>query len=170
MKLFNTKVIARCAIIGGLYVVLSLLTLPVASGAIQFRLSEGLTLLPLLFPESTIGLFVGCLLCNLISGLPFAEIIFGSLVTLLAGGFTLVIKYCRLNLSLKIIIGGLFPVLLNAFLLPLIWIYCYGALQNAYIVGALFLVISQAVAVYLVGTFMVLGINKLKNKGLEFFN
>lgn len=170
MKLFNTKVIVRCAAVGALYFVLSLLTLPVASGAIQFRISEGLTLLPLLFPESAIGLFVGCFLCNLISGLPFAEVVFGSLITLLAGGFTLIFRYLKLNMPLKIVVGGLFPVLFNAFLLPLVWIYCYGALQNAYIIGVLFLVISQTVAVYAVGSLLIIGINKLKRKGIAFFN
>ena len=44
-----TKIIVRAGLIAGLYVVLSLLTLPIASGAIQFRLSEALTILPLFF-------------------------------------------------------------------------------------------------------------------------
>ena len=54
----KTKKIVLSGIIGGLYVVLSLLTLPVASGAIQFRVSEGLTLLPLFFIEAVGGLLI----------------------------------------------------------------------------------------------------------------
>ena len=52
----KTKTVARAGIIAALYVVLSLIVFPVASGAIQFRLSEGLTLLALIFP--VIGFFI----------------------------------------------------------------------------------------------------------------
>ena len=51
----KTKTVARAGIIAALYVVLSLIVFPVASGAIQFRLSEGLTLLALIFPEAPSG-------------------------------------------------------------------------------------------------------------------
>ena len=57
MKL-NIKLITRASVIAGMYIVLTLLSnmLGLASGAIQLRLSETLTLLPVIFPESVWGL------------------------------------------------------------------------------------------------------------------
>ena len=54
------------------------------NGALQLRVSEALTLLPMLTPAAVPGLFVGCLAANLICGAPLADIVFGSLATLLA--------------------------------------------------------------------------------------
>ena len=48
----STRALARAGVLAALYVVLTLAVFPIASGAIQFRLSEALTLLPLLFPEA----------------------------------------------------------------------------------------------------------------------
>jgi len=150
---FTTKKIAVCGIISALYVATSLITFPVASGAMQIRLSEGLTLLPLLIPESIIAVFIGCLLSNLLTGCALFDIIFGSLITLVAGVFTYLIGKTIKNTALKIFTGGLFPVLLNAFLLPLIWFYCYGKLEYLYLIQVGLLLVSQSVSVYLVGSF-----------------
>ena len=170
MKNFDTKKLARCGIIAGLYVVLSLITLPVASGAIQFRASEGLTILPLFFPEAIPALFVGCMLSNLITGCAPMDIIFGSAVTLVASVLTYGAGKLLKNTSLKIIAGGIFPVLLNAFLLPLIWVWCYGTGEYVYGLQFTFLLISQSVSVYALGTPIYLGVKRLKNKGVNFLN
>ena len=63
-------------------------TLNLAFAPVQFRLSEALTLLPFLFPETAWGLFVGCILTNLLSQYGPVDIVFGSLATLLAGLWT----------------------------------------------------------------------------------
>ncbi len=161
---FTTKKIAVCGIISALYVALSLITFPVASGNIQIRLSEGLTLLPLIFPESVIAVFIGCLLSNLLTGCAVFDIIFGSLITLLAGILTYFVGEIIKKTPLKIFVGGLFPVLLNAFLLPLIWYYCYGKLEYLYIVQASFLIASQSLSVYLVGSVCYLTIKRYIEK------
>lgn len=169
MKFFTTAKLTRMGITAGLYIVLSLIVFPVASGSIQLRLSEALTLLPLVFPETAIGVFVGCALSNLITGCAVFDIILGSLITLLAGVLTAVIGKVIKNKPLKLFVGGLFPVLLNAFLLPLIWWYCYGQLDFLYIVQVCFLLISQSVAIYGVGIPACLFSEKAKNKGLKGF-
>ena len=84
----TTSSIARAGIIAGLYVVLTLITFPIASSEIQFRPSEGLTLLPLIFPEAIVGVFVGCVLSNLITGCVVLDIIFGGLITLISAILT----------------------------------------------------------------------------------
>ena len=84
----SSKLIARAGIVGALYIVLSMTAFPVASGFIQFRVGEALTILAVLFPETAVGLAVGCAITGLITGCQTLDIIFGSLVTLFAGVLT----------------------------------------------------------------------------------
>lgn len=94
----NTKYLTKASLIAALYIVLviiQLLPIPLAGltfGPVQLRLAEGLTLLPLVESAAIPGLFVGCLLSNLLlaaySGFGLIDIIGGSLVTLLAAYLT----------------------------------------------------------------------------------
>ena len=165
----NTKKLARAGIIASLYVILSLITFPVASGAIQFRLSEALCVLPLIFIEAVPALFVGCALSNLITGCALFDVLFGSLVTLFSAVLTFIFGKIIKNTPLKITVGGFFPVIFNALFLPLIWVWCYGALEYMYVYQALFLFISQSISIYALGTPLFLSVIRLKNKGLRFF-
>ncbi|MBE5803302.1 MAG: QueT transporter family protein [Clostridiales bacterium] len=80
----NTRFLCLSAIIAALYAALTLM-LPVLSyGAWQCRLSEALTLLPLVLPQSVPGLFVGCLIANILSPMGIWDVVFGSLATLIA--------------------------------------------------------------------------------------
>ena len=159
----STRTISRAGLVASLYVVLSLISFPIASGAIQFRLSEGLTLLPLIFPETAFALMVGCFLTNLITGCAIFDVIFGGLITLLAGLLTFLTAKLFKNTAVKLCVGGIFPVALNAFLLPLIWIWCYGVLEYAYFLQVAFLLVSQGVSVYALGVPIYFAVNKLKN-------
>ncbi len=152
-----------------LYVILSLITFPVASGAIQFRLSEALCLLPLSFIEAVPALFIGCALSNLITGCAIFDVIFGSVITLIAAVLTFLFGKIMKNLPFKIILGGFYPVVLNAFLLPLIWVWCYGALEYMYLLQVAFLIVSQSVSIYALGTPLYFAVDKFRKKGLRFF-
>ena len=164
----RTKPIARAGLIAALYVVLSLVTFSVASGVIQFRLSEGLTLLALIFPETPVALLVGCALINLITGCALYDVIFGSLITFAAGVLTFFAGKLLKKTAARIIAGGIFPVLLNAFLLPLIWYFCYGELEYAYFLQVLFLLASEGASVYVFGTVFYLAIKRLREKNVDF--
>lgn len=155
-----TKIIVRAGLVAGLYVVLSLLTLPIASGAIQFRLSEALTILPLFFIEAIPALFVGCMLSNLITGCMLLDVILGSVITIVASVLTYIIGKLIKSTALKIIIGGVFPIVLNAIFLPILWIAIYGAIKYVYILQVLFLLISQGLSVYGFGTPLYLAVRK----------
>ena len=166
---FTTKKLARAGVAAGLYVLLSLAVFPVASGAVQFRVSEALTVLPLIFPETVAGLAVGCALSNIITGCAAMDVVFGSVVTLAAAIATYFTGKFFQTKVLKIAVGGIFPVILNAFLLPLIWFWCYGALEYLYIVQVGFLLISQGVIVYALGTPVFIACDRLKTKGFAGF-
>lgn len=163
-----TKIIARAGLISALYILLSLITFPVASGAIQFRVSEALCILPLIFLETVPALAIGCMLSNFITGCTPIDIIFGSVITLIAGILTYLSGKFIKSIILKITIGGVFPVLLNAFLLPLIWIWCYGAIEYVYYLQAMFLLISQGVSVYVLGSPLFLCIKRMQSKSIKF--
>ena len=82
----TTRYLTRAAIIAALYVVLTYLAglMNLAYGPVQFRFSEALTVLPFLFPEAVPGLFVGCLVSNVISPYGVLDLVIGSAATLLA--------------------------------------------------------------------------------------
>lgn len=90
MHKFDTKYLTRAAVIAALYVVLTYLAglMNLAYGPVQFRFSEALTVLPFLFPEAIPGLFVGCIVSNLISPYGALDLVVGSLATLLAALWT----------------------------------------------------------------------------------
>ena len=87
---FSTRQIALAGIIAAIYTVMSLLSsvFGIAYGPIQCRFSEALTVLPFFFPEAIPGLFIGCVVTNLMSTVGPLDIIFGSLATLLAALWT----------------------------------------------------------------------------------
>ena len=86
----NIKKMTTCAVIAAAYAALSLLLAPISYGNVQIRVSEALTILPFIAPYTTTGLFIGCLLANLLNplGINLLDVIFGSLTTLLAGLLT----------------------------------------------------------------------------------
>ncbi|MBO5166396.1 MAG: QueT transporter family protein [Lachnospiraceae bacterium] len=83
----NKKVLflTQAAMIAALYVVLTFIAnaFGLASGVIQIRLSEALTVLPFFTPAAVPGLYVGCLLANLLTGGCLLDILIGSLATLI---------------------------------------------------------------------------------------
>lgn len=87
---FTTRQIATAGIIAAVYAVMSLCSsvFGIAYGPIQCRFSEALTVLPFFLPEAIPGLFVGCLVTNLMSTVGPLDLIFGSLATLLAALWT----------------------------------------------------------------------------------
>jgi len=84
----NKKVlfIVQAAIVAALYTALTMVFLPISFGhnIFQIRFSEVLTILPAFIPASIPGLFIGCIVSNLLGGFGPIDIIFGSLATLLA--------------------------------------------------------------------------------------
>lgn len=85
MKNSKTLFIAQAAVIAALYVVLTMLanSLGLANYPVQLRFSEALTILPFFTPAAIPGLFLGCLISNLLTGAIIWDVVFGSLATLL---------------------------------------------------------------------------------------
>ena len=73
------------AVVGALYAALTMLLAPISYGNLQFRISEALCVLPVFFPYTSVGLFLGCALANMISAAGILDVVFGSRATLCAG-------------------------------------------------------------------------------------
>jgi uncharacterized membrane protein len=155
---FNAKALTRGGIIGAVYVVLTMALFPLSFGAVQVRISEGLTLLPLIFPESVLGLTVGCLISNLF-GNGVIDVVFGTLATFLSAILTrLVAKNIKKDF-LKFLVGGIFPVVINAVVIPFTFLAITESF-SVYLISAVQIFIGQALAVYLFGVPMFYVIKK----------
>ena len=111
----------QAAMIAAIYVVLTFVAnaFGLANHAVQVRFSEALTILPYFTPAAIPGLFLGCLLSNLLTGCALPDIIFGSLATLLGAFGTYALrkwKWC----------APLCPIAANTVIVPLILLYGYG--------------------------------------------
>lgn len=118
----NKKVlfVTQAAMIAAVYIVLTYFVsaFNLASGAIQVRISEALTILPYFTPAAIPGLFIGCLLSNLLTGSMLLDVIFGSLATLLGALGTYALRQHKFLLTLP-------PVLSNAIIVPLLLKFVY---------------------------------------------
>ena len=76
----NTHLLALNGVIAAAYAALTYVAaaMNLAYGPVQFRVSEALTVLPFLFPGTWPGLFVGCLVANLMSPYGPLDILIGS--------------------------------------------------------------------------------------------
>ncbi len=122
-KLLTTRSLCLSAVIAALYAALTILLAPISYGSIQLRLSEIMTLLPMFLPPAIPGLFVGCLIANLYTGM-LTDVIFGSLATLLAAVGTYAFrKKPILAAACPVVVNGVVvgSVLAKSFSLP-VWL------------------------------------------------
>ena len=121
MRNKNVTMITQAAIIAALYVVLTLFAnaLGLAKFAVQVRFSEALCVLPFFTPAAVPGLYVGCLIANIITGAGIWDILFGSLATLIGAVGTYLLRKRRVLMTLP-------PVVANMLIIPFILRYGYG--------------------------------------------
>ncbi len=113
--------IVHGAVIAALYVVLTYLAagFDLASGAIQVRFSECLTVMPFFTPAGIPGVTLGCLLANFLLGNPLPDVIFGTLATFIGAVFTYMLRKNRFICTIP-------PVISNALIIPYVLTYAYG--------------------------------------------
>lgn len=120
----NKKVLllVQAALIAAIYVVLTYFinAFDLASGAIQVRMSEALTILPYFTPAAIPGLTVGCFLSNLLTGCLPMDVLCGSFATLLGAVGSHLLRKCKWLVPLP-------PVLTNTIIVPYVLAYVYGA-------------------------------------------
>ena len=149
MRKFTTRELTLAAFVAALYAVMSYFgnVFGLTFGGIQCRFAETLCVLPFFFPCTVYGLFVGCLITNLMSTVGPLDIVFGSMATLLAAMWTARMP----NRSL----APLPPVICNGVIVGamIAWyeVGFTGTFLPVFALNALWVALGEAVVVFLLG-------------------
>ena len=174
MKLFTTKRLCRAGIITALYVALTYAFMPFAFGPFQIRPAEALCILPLFFVEAVPALWIGCMLSNLASPYFVYDVLIGSLATLLAAFSTYMVGAFIKKDGIRFTVGGIFPVLFNALIIPFIIVFLcdggvdYSSLAIAYFAFAGSIGLTEAVWVYALGSPLYYAVKRLRKRSIRF--
>lgn len=168
---YTTRQITQAAVIAAAYLGLTFAFAPISFGLVQFRVSEALMLLAAITPTAIPGLFVGCILANLLGGFGLVDIVFGSLATLIAAVLThhlsvrLPARFHKIKLLLLplptiivngIIVGGYLP-----FLIPEIR-GLSGSLAVVLAISIGSVMLGELVVTYALGIPLYLGIKRTR--------
>ena len=146
----NKKVlrITQAAMIAAISVVLTVFisAFNLASGAIQVRISEALTILPVFTPAAIPGLFLGCLISNLVTGCMPLDVVFGSLATLIGACGTYALRKHKWLAPLP-------PIVANTIIVPFVLRYVYLA-EGTIPFFMLTVGIGEVISCYLLGSIL----------------
>ena len=156
----STRYLTRGALIAALYVGLTYVStvFGLSSGAIQFRISEALCILPIFMPEAIPGLFIGCIVSNIVSGCAIWDIIFGSIATLIGA----VGAYLLRGLPMKLKWVATLPNLVsNMLIVPFVLIYAYGV-EGGFLLLSVSVGIGEAVCGVIGGSVLYYSVKDMK--------
>lgn len=150
-QFFTVKNLTLSGIIAALYAGLTILLQAISFQAVQVRVSEALTLLPVLMPAAIPGLTVGCLLANMLSPVGWMDWVFGTLATLIAAVLTR-------KFSNNLYLAALMPVLSNAIIIGIMLNVAFGEplWMSMLTVGA-----GEALACFVLGIPLVKALEKV---------
>lgn len=142
-NLSQVQMVAHAAMIAAVYVVLTMLFAPFSFRAIQVRVSEALTILPLFTPAAVPGLFVGCILANMLGGAIIWDVIFGSLATLIGAVAGRMLRKNRWLVPIPAIAA-------NTVIVPLVLRYGYGE-NIPILLMAVYVAVGEIISCYVLG-------------------
>ncbi len=153
---WTTLMLAQGGLIAALYVALTLIFAPISYGEVQLRVAEALTILPLFTPAAIPGLFVGCIIANLLGGGVMLDVILGSIATLIGaiGGWML--KGNRWLVPIPAIVA-------NAILIPIVLKYGYG-LDFPFILEMGYIVLGEIGGCYILGELLASALMPVRHK------
>ena len=156
MKKPNTAFLSQAAMIAAVYVVLTYVFAPFSFGEIQIRIAEALTILPLFTPAAVPGLFIGCLIGNILGGAILPDIVFGSIATLIGAFGTYLLR------NQLPVLAPLPPILANTVIVPFILHFGYGvALPIPFLM--LTIGIGEILSCGVLGIILYIALKKYKN-------
>ena len=125
MKANKTLFLCQAALVAALYVVLTYVArlFGLDSGVIQLRFSEALCILPIFMSAAIPGLYVGCLVSNILMGAIWMDVLVGPIATLLGALGTYALRR-------YVWLAPLPPILANTLLIPPVLAFGYGATQS----------------------------------------
>ena len=139
----SVRRIAQGAVIAALYVVLTIIFAPISFGAVQVRIAEIMTIMPLFTPAAIPGLFLGCVLANLLGGAIIWDVIFGSVATLIGAALGYMLRKNRWLVPIPAIVS-------NTIIVPLVLRYGYAIDMPLYLM-AIYIALGEIVGCYLLG-------------------
>ncbi len=156
MKNKNVLFITEAALIAAIYVALTYLAaaMGLASGVIQVRFSEALTILPFFTPAAIPGLAIGCFLSNLLTGCVIWDILFGTVATLLGAIGTYLLRKWKFAAPIP-------PIVANTVIVPLVLRYAYGV-PDALWYLVVTVGIGELISCGILGTLLLLLLNKYR--------
>ncbi len=162
MKNRDPKVlwITQGAVIAALYVVLTLTFAPISYGPVQVRIAEALCILPMFTPAAIPGLFIGCLLANLIGGGIMLDVIFGSIATLIGAVLGYMLRKNRWLVPIPAVIA-------NALIVPFVLKYGYGVVDVAIPILMLQILAGEIAGCYVLGELLCTALLKSRKSIFE---
>ena len=154
----NIYNITFAAMVAALYVVLTFVanSFGLASGVIQVRLSEALTILPFFSGAAIPGLVIGCVTANWLTGCVFLDIVFGSLATLIGALGSYLLRKHKFLVPLP-------PVLANTIIVPYVLRFAYDMPDSIPFmmatVGA-----GEVISCYILGLALLFALQPFANK------
>lgn len=156
-KFFTPLRIAHGAIIAAVYVVLCIIFEPISYGPIQFRIAEALTIMPLFTPAAIPGLFVGCVLANIIGQGVIMDVVLGSIATLIGAVIGYLLRRNRWLVPIPAIIA-------NALIIPFVLRYGYGLTDVPIPLEMLYILAGEVVGCYILGELLATILMPHKNR------
>ena len=123
--------------------VLTLVFAPISFGPMQVRIAEIMTIMPLFTPTAIPGLFIGCVIANLIGGAIVWDIIFGSIATLIGAAVGYALRSNRWLVPIPAVIS-------NGIIVPLVLRYGYGVDMPLPLI-MLYVTIGEIIGCYILG-------------------
>lgn len=120
MKENKTRNLVFGALIAAIYVVLTMMFRPISFGPVQFRISEALCVLPYFTPAAIPGVYIGCVISNILGGALWMDVVFGSLATLIGAIGSWWLRGNRYLVSVP-------PILSNTLIIPWVLKFAYGS-------------------------------------------
>lgn len=157
-KNMTVRELVRGAIIAAVYALLTIVLAPISSGLIQCRVSEAMSVLPYFTFSAVPGLFIGCLIANLLTGAPIYDVLFGSLATLFAAYMTYFLRKRAPKW-----LAPLPSVLVNALVVGALLTYVYQV-GVGYWVATGYVAIGQAIACFALGLPLMSLLNTYRDK------
>ncbi|WP_034443969.1 QueT transporter family protein [Butyrivibrio sp. AE2032] len=154
----RTLYIVHAAVIAALYVVLTAIAagFDLASGAIQVRFSECLTILPYFTNAAVPGVTLGCLIANIVTGSAMPDVIFGTLATLVGAVGSYLLRKNRFLVSIP-------PVLANAIIIPFVLKYAYG-IEGSFFFFALTVGAGEIITCVIFGQILISALKPIQGK------
>ena len=146
--------VCQSGLIAALYTVLTVFVgaFGLASGAVQFRVSEALCVLPFFTPAAIPGLTIGCLISNLLTGCLWQDILFGTFATLIGALGARMLRKVFWLVPLPTVVA-------NTVIVPFVLAYAYHAEG-----GVPFLMLTvglgEILSAYVLGIVLLLALKK----------